>query len=109
MDGAMMQLGVGGIFVILVLREVKGLVAHLSRKRNGSQPPASESPVCPLDQSGAIQNLNWLREQFSRANGHGTFLWQTPREWKETIDRIAEHTEASKHLQEKMLERMKKN
>jgi len=101
MDGDLLtQLGVGGILVVMVLREVFGFLKPIiERRRNGSPGTNGHMP------REAVAQIDELHRLMSRTDVDGTPLVFVPRSLSTAIHELAQVTAE----QSKLLERLNDN
>lgn len=90
MDSHLLELGVGGIFAVVLIREVLNAFQKLqesrTRKRKSSFPPSmpKDAPIgCPL--AGQIDQIHQI---ISRTDGQGRPLLYSPADLNRLLDRM---------------------
>ena len=113
MDSVLLQLGVGGIFAVLIIREFVNLVAKLKGKNgngNGSQ-TLSDIKQIAIDTNDKTKALHSLH---SKTDGDGVPMVYSPRsivadqkEMAKTQNKTAEHMRDISMTQTQMADTMK--
>lgn len=100
MDALVMQLGVGGIFAILVIREVLNFLK--SRTATVSESP-SPSSCLTLEEHKLIRQMHeWTRDLYNWHNvsdEEGVKIWYVRKSLEDVVDRLATTIEKLSEVQ----------
>ncbi|MCP4599183.1 MAG: hypothetical protein GY847_01375 [Proteobacteria bacterium] len=99
LTGIWTQLGVGGIFCVVLLRQIFDFLlaqGKIGNSNNGDgKKKEGEEIVCPLDRAETIAAVKWLKDQSEVRNGEGQLLIHFPREIKSQLEDISGKTAES--------------
>lgn len=82
MNDVFLQLGVGGLLVILVLKEVFAFLKNVKEKRNGGY-----SPAC----AKCFEMVRDLYDMHNQKDSDGVYIWYVRRSLEDAVNKLAEN------------------
>lgn len=104
MDTLLAQLGVGGIFCVLVLKLVFDYLN--SRKEQDNTPPDPNSDQCRADWAMVVRQVREMHEWHNRVDEDGVFVWYRCRVTERAIERISAAIEQQTIILQKLTDRI---